>query len=238
MERATRGEFPGLRRSIQVQGWARAQRPADHRRRGWLLAAPSADESGAGRDPVLANVEAALLAADEPLSARRLARWAGLADADEAQREVTRLNQCYAHDQSAFRVHDVAGGFQMLSAPDLRPWIDAVLCDPQDLQLSGPALETLAVVAYWQPIGRADIEAIRGVGVAEILKQLLDKTLVRLVGKDDSLGRPYLYGTTRQFLEAFGLRNLGELPMVERLRRPAGAPGTPQTDSGSHEGDS
>ena len=82
-------------------------------------------------------------------------------------------------------------------------------------------METLAIVAYRQPITRADIEAVRGVASTEMLKQLMERNLVRITGEDDSLGRPYLYGTTRHFLEHFGLRNTSDLPMAEQLRPPS-----------------
>ena len=188
-----------------------------------LRAAYGANVSASAvRDVVAGRVEAALFAADEPVTPRRLARLADLADTGEARRQVQRLNQLYARDRSAFYIEELAGGYQMLTRPDLRPWLDRVF-DPRDaLQLSGPTLETLAIVAYRQPICRADIEAIRGVQVGEILKQLMDKSLVRFAGRDESLGRPYLYGTTRAFLEAFGLRNLHELPLLELFRQPPG----------------
>jgi segregation and condensation protein B len=91
------------------------------------------------------------------------------------------------------------------------------------LKLSPPALETLTIVAYRQPLTRADIEALRGVQSAEILKHLMERGLIRIVGEDNSLGRPYLYGTTRQFLEHYGLRSLDELPNADQLRRQTAA---------------
>jgi segregation and condensation protein B len=176
---------------------------------------------GVARDELLARVEAALFSAEEPMTPRKLARLAGLADTGEARRQVDRLNRLLRLSSSGFLVEEVAGGYQMLTCPDLRAVVEQVYRPGDELQLSPPMLETLAIIAYRQPICRADIEAIRGVQVGEILKQLMDKQLIRLAGKDDSLGRPYLYGTTKQFLQAFGLRNLHELPMVEMLTPPA-----------------
>lgn len=179
------------------------------------------------RNPMLAAVEAALLSADEPLTPKQLAKLADLPDTGEARRQINRLNHLYQKDGSAFYVEEIAGGYQLLTQPGLRPWIGEISRLHEDLQLSGPSLETLAIVAYRQPICRADIEAIRGVQVGELLKQLMERGLVRFAGKDDSLGRPFLYGTTKRFLEVFGLRNLHELPLVELLTKPKPADPNP-----------
>lgn len=190
------------------------------------------------RDARLAAVEAALFDADEPLSPKRLARLADLPDTGEARRQVTLLNQYYRDDQSAFHVDEVAGGFQLLTRPEWRAALDRVLQPIDDLQLSEPTLETLAIVAYRQPICRADVEAIRGVQVADALRFLMDKGLVRLCGRDDSLGRPYLYGTTKRFLQAFGLRRIADLPMIELLSNPDQAPhGANAGDEANSNGD-
>lgn len=113
---------------------------------------------------------------------------------------------------------EVAGGFQLMSRPKFAPWLRR-LHGQTEVRLSPPAIETLAVVAYRQPIPRADIEAIRGVQCGEILRQLMERELVRIVGRSDDLGRPFLYGTTRQFLQVFGLRHLDELPRPELIRK-------------------
>lgn len=176
---------------------------------------------GAARSDGLAHLEAALFAAEDPLTPRRLAKLAGLPDTGEVRRQVARLNELYDRDGNAFRVEEIAGGYQLLTRPELRPWLDQFCQLRDEAQLSGPSLETLAIIAYRQPIPRADVEAIRGVQVGEVLRQLLDRGLVRIVGREDSLGRPFLYGTTKQFLRVFGLRNLHELPLVEILARPA-----------------
>jgi segregation and condensation protein B len=118
-------------------------------------------------------------------------------------------------------VEQVATGYQLLTQPQYAPWLDRVHARHARLRLSPPALETLALVAYRQPVTRADIEAVRGVQSGEMLKQLMERGLVRIAGEDDSLGRPYLYGTTRQFLELFGLHSLEHLPDADRLRVPA-----------------
>jgi segregation and condensation protein B len=172
------------------------------------------------RDSALALLEAALLAADEPLTPRRLATVAGLADVSEARRLVRKLQALYDKYGSAFQVEELAGGFQLLTRPEYHPWLVRLRRTGNELRLSGAARETLAIVAYRQPIMRADIEAIRGVQCGEVLRQLMEKGLVRIAGRHESLGRPVLYGTTKKFLQLFGLKSLRELPLVEELRPP------------------
>ena len=172
------------------------------------------------RDPRMALVEAALLAADEPLTARRLAAVAGLADGTEARRLVRRLQTLYDRDGSAFQVEEPAGGFQLLTRPEYHPWLARLRRAANELRLSPAARETLAIVAYRQPIMRADVESIRGVQCGELLRLLMEKGLVRIAGRHDSLGRPVLYATTRKFLQVFGLRSIRDLPQAEQLRPP------------------
>ena len=180
------------------------------------------DEEGSPhrRTPRQARVEAALLVADGALTARRIAQCAALLDAGEAKQVVDELNAAYDDSTSAFRIERVGAGYQMLTRPVFHRWLDRVHHRQERLKLSNSALETLAVVAYRQPITRAEIETVRGVAAAEMLKQLMERGLVKIVGEDDSLGRPYLYGTTRQFLEAYGLRSLEDMPLAENLRNP------------------
>jgi segregation and condensation protein B len=174
------------------------------------------------REPRLAALEAALLLADEPLTARRLARVAGLADAGEARRLVGRLRALYDADGTAFQVEELAGGYQLLTRAEFHPWLARLRRAYAPAQLSAAAREALAIVAYRQPVTRADVEAIRGVGSAEVLRQLMDRDLVRLAGRDTSLGRPQLYATTTKFLQVFGLKSLKDLPQVEGLTPPGG----------------
>lgn len=183
----------------------------------------------ARRDHRLAQLEGALFAASEPLAPRKLARLAELEDAALARRLVGRLNELYERDQTPFRVEEIGGGYQLLTCPELYPALERFHRLREDPPLSPPMLETLAIIAYRQPICRADIEAIRGVQIGEILRHLLERGLVRIVGRDASLGRPFLYGTTRTFLCLFGLRSLSELPLVERLARPVGTVSAPQS---------
>ena len=170
------------------------------------------------RSEKLARLEAAFFVADGPLSTRKLSQFALLADAAEVKLLIEELNQAYEQDESAFQIERVASGYQLLTRPRFAHWLDQLHQRTAELRLSSPALETLTIVAYRQPITRADIEAVRGVQCSEILKQLMERGLVKIGGEDDSLGRPYLYITTRMFLELFGLRTLDDLPSAAELR--------------------
>jgi segregation and condensation protein B len=172
------------------------------------------------RDAALARVEAVLFLAREPLNTRKLAQLANLDDGTSARTLVRRLNQLYDEGGSAFVAEEVAGGYQLLSRPKFAGWLRRIYGGTSELRLSAPALETLAVVAYRQPVLRAQIEAVRGVDCGEILRQLMERNLVRAAGRADELGRPYLYTTTRRFLQVFGLKHLDDLPRAELLRRP------------------
>ena len=193
-----------------------APRPFAPRCRAEPVPPPPTDPHG--RDPKLARLEAVLLIADEPLPPRRLADAAGLADAAEARRLLDRLRDIHDADGSAFQLEEIAGGFQFLTRPAYHPWLARLKRSGHELRLTGAAMETLAVVAYKQPATRADVEAVRGVACGEVIRQLMEKGLVRVAGRHDSLGRPQLYGTTKRFLQAFGLNALKDLPEVEALR--------------------
>ncbi|MBM3970053.1 MAG: SMC-Scp complex subunit ScpB [Planctomycetes bacterium] len=171
------------------------------------------------RTPKMARLEAVLFVADEPLPIKRLVQLATLADSEEAQQLIDRLNLAYDTRGSTFRVERVATGLRLLTRREVVFWLDKLHQRKAALKLTPPMLETLAIVAYRQPLTRADLEAVRGVQSSEMLKQLIERELVRIAGEDDSLGRPFLYETTRKFLELYGLQSLDDLPMAERLRR-------------------
>lgn len=121
--------------------------------------------------------------------------------------------------RTGFVVQEVAGGFRLENEPSCGPWLRQFLQKGKSNRLSRPALETLAVIAYRQPCTRADIEAVRGVAVDQILRNLLDLQLIRITGRSDLPGRPWLFGTTQKFLEYFGLKDIKDLPGIEELRR-------------------
>jgi segregation and condensation protein B len=175
------------------------------------------DQNGV-RGRKAARLEALLFVSNTALSARRLAQLAMLADSAQVTRIVEQLNAAYDRDRSAYRIERAANGYLLLTRPTYAHWLGRVHHRQGEMKLSPPALETLTVVAYRQPITRAEIEAVRGVQCAEMLKQLLERGLIRIAGEENSLGRPYLYETTRQFLEVFGLGSLDELPLADRLR--------------------
>lgn len=165
-------------------------------------------------------IEALLFSANEPLSARRLRELLGLDDARVARRLTEELREEFAAAGRGFQIEEVAGGYRMFSNPAYAPQVEGLRRAERRAKLSQAALETLAIIAYKQPIHRADIEAIRGVAADAVLRNLQDAGLVRVVGRADILGRPFLYGTTRRFLEFFGLNSLADLPKADELQAP------------------
>ncbi len=159
----------------------------------------------------VARTEAVLFLSRDPIPSRRLAQVAELPEGTRVRHVVRSLNQSYDEQHSAFRIVEVAGGFQIRTRPAFAPWLFRLQEVPVEVRLSMPAMETLSVVAYKQPVLRAEIESVRGVQCGEMIRQLLDLDLIRIVGRSEELGRPFLYGTTRRFLQVFGLKTLGEL---------------------------
>jgi len=175
----------------------------------------AADPGHHPRSAELARLEAALFLAREPLTTRRLAKLARLDDGTRARALIRELRQLQEAAGSAVRVESIAGGFQLLTRGAFGPWVKRLLEQPAGGRLSTAALETLAIVAYRQPVTRAEIEAIRGAGSEELLRQLLERDLAAIGGRAEELGRPNVYVTTRRFLAAFGLARLDELPPIE-----------------------
>lgn len=167
------------------------------------------------RSDDLARLEAALFVSRQPLTPRRLAKLARLPDGTTARVLLRELRRLQDDSGAAFRVEQIAGGFQLLTRPGLGPWVRRVLATPPENRLSAAALETLAIVAYRQPATRAEIEAIRGVGCEEMLRQLLERDFVAIGGRTEDLGRPHVYQTTNRFLQAFGLARIEDLPPLD-----------------------
>jgi len=195
------------------------------RRTDWLLAPPAVvgPKLPVGEHPrseELARLEAALFLAREPLSTRRLAKLARLPDGTRARTLLRELRRLQDASGSAIRVEQIAGGFQLLSRAAFGPWIRRLQEHPTAARISAAGLETLAIVAYRQPVTRAEIESIRGVGSEEMLRQLLDRDLVAIGGRAEELGRPNVYITTRRFLAVFGLAKIEDLPPIETLAGP------------------
>ena len=179
------------------------------------------------------RVEALLLSTDRPLTEERLAGLLGVGTKEGAASvcaAIEQLNDEYEQTGRAFQAQRVAGGWQILTLPALGPLVSRLHRDRRESRLSQPALETLAIVAYRQPIMRAEIEAIRGVACGEVLRALLERRLVRITGRAEQLGRPMLYGTTGHFLKVFGLPGLDALPPLEGSSPEPAAQPAPQPD--------
>ena len=130
---------------------------------------------------------------------------------------VERLNNFYLKHEKPYSINNIAGGFQLATNPDYDIWIRRLLKKSNKLTLSSAALDTLAIVAYRQPIGRYDIEAIRGVDSSGVIKTLLSRNLVKIKGRGDGPGRPLLYSTTKSFLEQFGINRLSDMPKLKEV---------------------
>jgi segregation and condensation protein B len=162
-------------------------------------------------------VEALLFASDAPLSAADIARAEpDVTEADVAA-AIEALRAEYDAADRAFAVYELAGGYQILTRPEFVPYLERFATVSRPARISAAALEALAIVAYRQPIGRAEIEEIRGVGSAGVLRTLLERDLVEVAGRGEGLGRPLLYGTTTRFLEHFGYASLEDLPRPDEL---------------------
>ncbi len=163
----------------------------------------------------LSRVEAVLFLSREPLASRKIAQLADVADGARVRALIRRLNERYRKNKSAFYAYEIAGGFQLRTAPEFAPWLLRLQEAPVEPRLTNSALETLSIVAYEQPVLRANIEKIRGVHCGDVLRQLLEQNLVKIVGRSEELGRPFLYGTTKKFLQTFGLMRIEDLPRRE-----------------------
>jgi segregation and condensation protein B len=182
-------------------------------------------EQGSPTD-LIPKVEAVLISRSRPIPAEAMAKGLGLLDSEASAavkkaalgaitQAVEALNKAYEATERAFRIETVAGGLRLVTLPEYGSTVAAFLNQETSSKLSRPAIETLAIIAYRQPVTRADIEAIRGVACGEVLRGLLERRLIAVTGRSEELGRPMLYGTTKQFLDAFGLASLADLPARE-----------------------
>jgi segregation and condensation protein B len=162
-------------------------------------------------------VEGVLFASDAPLKAEEIARADEALDEDRVEEAIQELRTLYDETERAFQVVELGEGYQILTRSEFAPYLERFDTVPRPSRLSGPALETLAIIAYRQPIGRIEIEYIRGVGSTGVIRTLQDRDLINVVGRAEGLGRPLLYGTTQRFLEHFGFASLDELPRPEEL---------------------
>ncbi len=162
-------------------------------------------------------IEAILFASDQPVSINEMREVLDGADGRIIRTVIEGLRDEYEKEKRSFRLVEVAGGFQMATDPLYGEWLKKIYKSRQTNRLSGPALETLAIIAYRQPVTRADIEFIRGVNVDGVVKNLMDRNIIRITGRKDVPGRPILYGTTKEFLLYFGLNSLDELPNLKEF---------------------
>ncbi len=180
------------------------------------------------QDNVKSAVEALLFTCDKPLTIEQIKKTLDL-DTNLISSTIEALKSEYEQSNRGIRVYEVAGGFQMIAAPDFTPFIKKLYKGSATDKLSRPALETLAIIAYKQPVTRLEIESLRKVNIDGMMSGLLEKNLIRIAGRKKAPGRPKVYGTTRQFLEHFGLRSLDELPKIKDFPQPqynqAGASG-------------
>ena len=210
--------------------------------------------NGASSDDLTAAVEAVLFAVDKPLTPGKIARALNMetgSESDDAQDDeaapgparvrdaVESLNRAYEETGRSFRIERVAGGLRVMTLPRFAPQVAAIRGMRDTSKLSKAGLETLAIVAYRQPITRAAIESIRGVACGEVLRTLLERRLIAITGRAEELGRPMLYGTSKAFLESFGLASLKDLPPVEDvfpgIELKPQPPATQTTPDGSNE---
>lgn len=181
--------------------------------------APEMAQEGASElvqtDDLKKIVETLLFITDRPVKPSRLADVIDNTNAKQVREIITALQDEYVRQGRAVQIVEIGGGFQMATKPEYGRWVRKLYNEKMTTKLSNAALETLAIIAYKQPITRAEMEAIRGVDVAGPLERLLERSLVRVVGKKDTIGRPMVYGTTDEFLRMFGLNKLSELPDLQ-----------------------
>ena len=162
-------------------------------------------------------VEAVLFASDAPLTADEIARADELLDEDQIEEALRHLRDEYEDAGRSFQLVELAEGYQILTRPEFAPYLERFDNVPRPSRLSVPAIETLAIIAYRQPIGRLEVEYIRGVGASGVIRTLQDRRMIDVVARSEGLGRPLLYGTTSHFLEHFGFKSLEDLPRPEEL---------------------
>jgi segregation and condensation protein B len=163
-------------------------------------------------------IEALVFVSGNPLSLDRLKGIFEEATAEQIEAQVRLLQQEYIDRGSGLMLAEVAGGFQLATRPELFGWVRKFKTVRTTTRLSKPALETLAIVAYKQPITRSEVEAIRGVNIGGIMRNLMERRLVKIVGKKDVPGKPMMYGTSQEFLQYFGLKDLSALPTLKEFQ--------------------
>ena len=163
-------------------------------------------------------VEAVLFASEAPLTPAEVARASGELTAAEVEQAIAELRQEYEAEERAFQIYPLGDGYQILTRPEYATYLERFDSVGRTNRLSRAALETLAIIAYRQPVSRVEVEELRGVNVAGVLRNLQERGLIEVIDRAEGLGRPLLYGTTRRFLDHFGLRSIDDLPRPEGLK--------------------
>jgi len=171
------------------------------------------------QDNVKSVIEALIFSSEKPIAIEQIKNCLDNLSPAEIRNIIEEIKAELESSGRGFRIAEVAGGFQMVTASDFFPFLKKLYKQRRVEKLSKPALETLAIVAYKQPVSKMDIESLRNVNIDGIIGTLLDKDLIRVAGRRKSPGRPFVYGTTRQFLEYFGLKSLEELPKIENFNK-------------------
>ena len=162
-------------------------------------------------------IEALLFASEKPLTIEQVKNVLDNLEGQQIRQLIEELRAEYEQSNRGIRITEIAGGFQMVTQPTLAVFLKKLFKSRHVERLSKPALETLAIIAYKQPVTKLEIESLRNVNVDGVVRNLLDKDLIRIAGRRKAPGRPFVFGTTRQFLEYFGLKSLGELPKIEEF---------------------
>jgi len=178
-------------------------------------------EDPKNQDNVKAVIEALLFSSEKPLLVEQIKKVLDNMDAEQIRRKTEELKADYEQHNRGMRIFEVAGGFQMIASPVFATFLRKLHNGPQHAdKLSKQALLTLAIIAYKQPLSKSEVETLRKVNVDGVMRTLLDKSLIRVTGRKMAPGRPKVYGTTRQFLEYFGLKSLDDLPKIENYPLP------------------
>lgn len=211
-------DAPGVRSVDEPESVAGAPEIAPSNGDVAVADAAAAEEPGAPEGAVAeASLEALLFSCEEPLTPMRLAQLLGMRKG-EVLEAIDRLNVFYGEHRRAFRIVPIAGGFQLVTTPEHAEVLSRLHKEKVASRLSRAALETLSIIAFKQPVTRAEVDAIRGVSASDgVIRHLMERSLVRIAGRAEAPGRPLLYGTTREFLGAFGLHAITDLPRTDEL---------------------
>ncbi len=171
------------------------------------------------QDNARAVIEALLFVSEKPLAIEQIKDVLDNLESSEIRKILAELNSEYEGTNRGIRIAEVAGGFRMITPSALAPFLKKLYKQHRKERLSKPALETLAIIAYKQPLTKLDIESLRNVNVDGVMDSLLEKNLIRITGRKKAPGRPLVFGTTRAFLEYFGLKSLDDLPKMEKIER-------------------